>query len=83
MPKKNELHIAEQELFILIDELPEQFREIVFLYFTSNLTKKEVSEKMKLSYGITRNRLSKGIYLLKKISVKEKNTELLLSYITR
>jgi RNA polymerase sigma factor (sigma-70 family) len=79
MPTKLDFNINEQEFRNLVAELPEQNREIVLLYFLDNLTKKAIAKKMNLSYGIARNRLSKGIYLLKKISVKEKNTELLLS----
>jgi len=68
MPKPLELNITEQDFQNLVAQLPELYREVVLLYFSNNLTKKDVSKKMNLSYGVTRNRLSKGIYLLKKKS---------------
>lgn len=51
-----------------VTQLPEPYIEVLMLYFLSDLTKKAVAKKLNLSYGITRNRLSKGIYLLKKRS---------------
>ncbi|MBS1633983.1 MAG: hypothetical protein JST10_15575 [Bacteroidetes bacterium] len=79
MAVKLKIKISEPELRKLVAELPEQYREVLLLYCLNNLTKKGVSEKMNLSYGVTRNRLSKGIYLLKKILDQEEMPELLLS----
>lgn len=75
MPNLLELNISEQDFPKLVAELPELHREVVLLYFSSNLTKKAVAKRLNLSYGIARTRLSKGIYLLK----KKVNTELLLT----
>lgn len=60
--------LNESKFRVEVSQLPEQFREILLLYLLTDLTKKAVAEKLNLSYGITRNRLSKGIYLLKKRS---------------
>ena len=79
MESKIKIEICEARLFQLIKKLPEQYREILLIYLLNDLTKKAVAEKLNLSYGIARNRLSKGIYLLKKITQEEKNTPELLS----
>lgn len=67
MSKKMKMKISEPELRKLVAKLPEHNRDVVLVYFLNNLTKKALADRMGLSYGITRNRLSKGIYLLKKI----------------
>ncbi|MBS1753559.1 MAG: hypothetical protein KF741_13140 [Ferruginibacter sp.] len=69
------IKISEPELRKLVAELPEQYREVVLLYCLNNLTKKAVADKVNLSYGVTRNRLSKGIYLLKKVLKHENESE--------
>jgi len=53
-----------------VSELPELYRDALLLYYLSDLNKKAVAEKMNLSYGVFRNRLSKGVYLWKKIAEK-------------
>ncbi|HMJ46322.1 MAG TPA: sigma factor-like helix-turn-helix DNA-binding protein [Ferruginibacter sp.] len=68
--KRNE-KINESKFRAEVSQLPDLYMEVLLLYFLSDLTKKAVAKQLNLSYGITRNRLSKGIYLLKKISVKE------------
>ena len=63
--------VNESKLRTEVSQLPEQFREVLLLYLLSNLTKKAVAKQLDLSYGIARNRLSKGIYLLKKTPCAE------------
>lgn len=65
--KRSEI-IDESKFKAEVTQLPELYIDVLMLYFLSDLTKKAVAEKLNLSYGITRNRLSKGIYLLKKRS---------------
>lgn len=59
--------------------LPKQYREMVLIYFLEELNQKEIADKLNLSYGVLRNRLSKGIYLLKKVIQEENNTAELFS----
>lgn len=68
MSNRLELNITKQDLIALVEKLPEQFKHVILLYFLNNLTIKDISKEVNLGYGTTRNRLSKGIYLLKKIS---------------
>lgn len=79
MNNKINLPIDNEQIEIFVLRLPVQYREILSVYLFNDLTKKAVAEKLNLSYGIARNRLSKGIYLLKKITQEEKNTPELLS----
>ncbi len=67
------------KLKLFVSQLPKQYREILLIYLFNDFTKKAIAEKLNLSYGIARNRLSKGIYLLKKITQEENNTAELFS----
>ena len=71
MPDKINKEITEPKLRTLVTEIPEQYRDVVLVYFLNKITKKALAETLGLSYGVARNRLSKGIYLLKKISDAE------------
>lgn len=75
MSDKINNEISEPQLRKLVAELPEQYKDVVLVFFLNKMTKKALAETLGLSYGVARNRLSKGIYLLKKIS----DTELFLS----
>lgn len=65
------IEITDIEKFKLeVAQLPEEYRDVLLTFSLEKLNQKETAAKLNLSKGVFRNRLTKGIYLWKKIASK-------------
>jgi len=58
-------------LIKFLGEIPPPLKEAAELFYVENMTQKAIAEKLNLSIGMTRQRLSKAKFLLKKLSGSE------------
>lgn len=60
------------ELYSVIDELDEKYREVVALYFFSEMTFKEISKIMRIPMGTALWRMQKAITIMQELYEKRK-----------
>lgn len=56
------------------DKLPSPYSDVLRFYYKDNLTQKEIAKRMNTSLYKVRWHLSKGMYLLRKLSSANKET---------
>jgi RNA polymerase sigma-70 factor (ECF subfamily) len=67
-------HLSEQELMVLIANLPHGYRTVFNLFVIDGFSHAEIAQMLKIEEGTSRSQLAKARYMLQKIILQQSKT---------